>query len=158
PGRCVPPLTRCLPTHVLQFPCQPWDLCVPTGAERRQVVSISPLTPSAVTVCRHQSPHIVTVCRWGLCPPPASPLGGPPARAGTPERGRGAGWVQRWHGTCFLGQSSLNTPQEALRGTESGLQRARASPRRTDRRVRRAGLEQSHDDRTARAGPGPGGG
>jgi hypothetical protein len=68
PVRCVPPLTRCLPTRVLQFPCQPWDLCVPTGAERRQGVSISPRIPPAVTVCRHQSPHIGTVCRCSLCP------------------------------------------------------------------------------------------
>ena len=70
PVRFVHPLPLCLPKRVLQLPCQPRDLCVSIGSERLQVISFGALTPLAVTVCRHLSPNVVTVCRCGLCPPP----------------------------------------------------------------------------------------
>src|SRR5712691_12685866 len=57
--------------------------------------------PPAVTICRHLSPHVVTVCRGGpWSRPPHSPSPGAAKRDAAHHGGRAPGRVKRWHGTC----------------------------------------------------------
>src|SRR5713101_4508492 len=90
-----PPQTRSTPSVPTTRPVWAWRC----GAIARGV--LRPLPAPAVTICRHLSPHVVTVCRGGPCRrPPSQPVACRAGREGTPQGGRASGRVSRWHGKC----------------------------------------------------------